>query len=191
MTENSTQLKFPCDCISSVPTCEEPWARVAKDGMFKDGTKEMILNNLSATPQTIAQLAKNMNLAQPTIYKHITELLRHKLIRKDEVADKNYVVERYYRLNFPVVSKEDEKKYESEIQDAATQVLDLLRNAMPAMKEKFEDTEAAKDGWKFEEFAQFLFHSIQRKVRNDLEQEKILARELNGADLDFIVWASE
>lgn len=191
MENKSKQLKFPCDCISSVVTCEEPWARVAKDGMFKDGARETILNKLNETPQTIAQLSKSINLAQPTVYKHVNELLRHKLIRKDEIASKNYVVERYYRLNFPVILKEDEKQFIKATDEIAKNIATLVKKKLPAMAKKYDKTATKQDGWNFEEFSQYLYHSIQRKARKQLENEGILQDKLKDADLDFILWANE
>lgn len=185
------QLKFPCDCISSTPTCDEPWARVAKEGMFKDGTKEVLLNKLHQTPQTIAQLSKTTGLAQPTVYRHVNELLQSGLIRRDEVADKSYVVERYYRLNFPVVAKEDSRKFSEEVEVLSANIQQLIRRQLPGLKEKYRDSKAAEEGWTFEEFAQYLVHLACRNARQQLEREGELADQLNSSNLDFLLWATE
>jgi len=148
MSSPDNQLKFPCDCISSTPACEEPWAKVAKEGMFKDGAKENILNKLSNAPQTIAQLAKSAELAQPTVHRHINELVRHGLIKQTEIDSKNYVVERYYKLNFPVISKNDEQKYIEDINELSNEIAALMKKKIPDLKKKFFETEAISEGWK-------------------------------------------
>ncbi len=187
----SHRIKFPCDCISATNACEEPWARVAKDGMFKDGTKEDLLNILKDEPRTIAQLAKEMDLSQPTIFRHISDLARHRLVREVSPDKKGYEFERYYKPNFPIVSREDQALFAPELESMAEQLAHTLRTHLPRLKKRFTESAAAREGWAFDEMAQYLVHAAQRSARTQLEEEGSLARELHSNGLDFTFWGIE
>ena len=184
-------LSFPCDCLSADPRCEESWVRVAKRGMFKDGTKEEILNGLQKSPQTIAQYAKNHNLSQPTVHRHLSDLLRHGLIREAETLEKGYAVEKYYEPNFPVIIKEDQALFEEGILALARELAETIIRFLPDLEMTFKRSSAARKGWAFDELAQCLVFKAQREARKKLERENILATELKNAGLDFMFWAAE
>ena len=183
-------LSFPCDCLSANPRCEESWVRVAKRGMFKDGTKEEILNGLQESPQTIAQYAKNHDLSQPTVHRHMSDLLRHGLIREAETPEKGYAVEKYYEPNFPVITREDQSLFEEGILALARELAQTISRFLPELEVTFNRSNAARKGWGFEEIAQYLVFTAQREARNKLERENILATELKNAGLDFMFWAA-
>lgn len=184
-------MKFPCDCISSTPACEEPWARVAKEGMFKDGTREEILNLLHEKPRTIAQLAKSTKLAQPTIFRHVGDLVQCGLLKEFDPDERDYVVERYYKPNFPVVTQSDQQLFEKDVARLAEEVADLLSRSLPALREQFESSAASKEHWTFEEFAHYLIHRIQREARQQLEAKGVLATTVSDSKRDFVFWAKE
>jgi len=184
-------LTFPCDCLSGNPRCEESWVRVAKGGMFKDGTKEQILNELHRSPQTIAQYAKNHDLSQPTVHRHLSDLLKHGLIREVETSEKDYVAEKYYQPNFPVITRDDQAQFEEGILALAKELAGTITRSLPHLKKTFERSDASRKGWKFEEIAQYLVFTAQRAARKKLEAENILATELKSAGLDYLFWATE
>ena len=190
-TFGKTSLKFPCDCISSTTVCEEPWVRVAKEGMFKNGTKEGILNQLHEKPMTIAQLAKLAKLAQPTVLRHLYDLVNNGLVKECDPNEKDYVVERYYKPNFPVVTQKDQKLYNDAINEISREVAKLAGKRLSQLEERFKETNASQDGWQFKEFAQYLFHSISRNARQLLKKKGLLADRLEKAGIDFIFWAQE
>jgi DNA-binding transcriptional ArsR family regulator len=159
--------------------------------MFKDGTKEEILNELHRSPQTIAQYAKNHDLSQPTVHRHMSGLLRHGLIREAETSEKGYVAERYYQPNFPVITKDDQALFEESILALARELAGTITRSLPHLKEAFERSDATRKGWKFEEIAQYLVFTAQREARKKLEAENILATQLKSAGLDFLFWATE
>ncbi len=190
-TREKGRVKFPCDCISSTPACEEPWARVAKEAMFKDGTREEILNLVHDKPRTIAQLAKVTRLAQPTIFRHVNDLVKFGLLREFDPDEKDYVVERYYKPNFPVVSRKDQKAFDDQIIAISRELADSIERYLPALKVQFGGTDAAKEGWQFGEIAQYLLHRIQREVRNRLEDKGAVAKTPADRERGFIFWAKE
>lgn len=191
MEENIKTLKYPCDCVSSNPACEEPWARVAKEGMFKDGSKELVLNILHKEPKTIKQLADVMDLSQPTVHRHISELLNSGLIKEVESGDKEYVMERYYSPNFPVITAHDREIYKGLLNETAGGLADMLSQKMQDLEQLYSQTDASKSGWIYQEFSQFLYHMIQRKTRTLLSERGLLSNTLNKNGLDFIFWAEE
>ena len=103
-------LQFACDCVSRLhDTIRDPWSYISRAGLISSETKEIILNKTYRQPKTVTQLAKEIGLSQPAIYKHVQELLASDLLREADLseAEKTYRVEKYYEPNFPVLLKED------------------------------------------------------------------------------------
>src|SRR6185503_14903769 len=96
-------LCFPCECVSAMSGYSDPWAGVAQKKLLPNGTKEGILNLVAKEPKTIAQLAKKLGLSQPTVYRHIGEMMASELLRESEEWERKYPAERYYEPNFPVI----------------------------------------------------------------------------------------
>ncbi len=190
-TSTEHRMKFPCDCISSTTACEEPWARVAKEGMFKDGTREEILNLLHEKPRTIAQIAKVLKLAQPTIFRHVGDLVKYGLLREFDPDERDYVVERYYKPNFPVISANDQRRYQRAVKSLSAEVAKSIAGALPDLQAQFPGSDAEKEGWTFEEFAQYLVHDVTREARKILEEKGLLASSVESAKRDFVFWARE
>src|SRR5947207_7817907 len=78
------ELHFPCECVSEISGYSDPWAGVAQNKLLPNGTKERILDLLANRPKTVAQLAKELNLAQPTVLRHISEMMASELLRESE-----------------------------------------------------------------------------------------------------------
>ncbi len=190
-TQERVRMKFPCDCISSTPSCEEPWARVAKEGMFKDGTREDILNLLNEKSRTIAQLAKATKLAQPTIFRHVSDLVNYGLLKEFDPDEKDYVVERYYKPNFPVISRDDQRLFQDQIAEISSEVSTIFEQHLPELERQFAGTSLSKDGWSFGEIAHYLLHCVQRDVRTRLEDKGIIAKTPPEGQRGFIFWAKE
>ncbi|HEY0375629.1 MAG TPA: winged helix-turn-helix domain-containing protein [Pyrinomonadaceae bacterium] len=72
-------LRFPCECVSSRRGgYSEPWAAVAKHKLLPDGTKEEILNLVAREPKTISQLAEALGLSAPSVFAHVSDMLKSK-----------------------------------------------------------------------------------------------------------------
>src|SRR4051794_4085677 len=119
-------LRFACSCASATTPPADPWAPLVQQGKLRDGTKERILNALHDPHCTIAHLAERLDLSQPTIHRHITDLLASELIREEPVPpdERAWAVERYYRPNFPVIAATDRA--------AVAALLDTLADAFAA-----------------------------------------------------------
>src|SRR5215211_3144206 len=99
--KNFNELYFPCECISArEENYSDPWAGVAKNKLIVNGTKEQILNLVAKQPRTISQLAKELNIAPPTVHTHINEMVVSELLRDSEEWEKLHPKERYYEPNF-------------------------------------------------------------------------------------------
>ena len=190
-TVSRSPLRFPCDCLSSDAGCAESWARVAKEGMFKNGSREKMLNLLHSRPRTIAQLAAAARLSQPTVFRHLKHLLKCGLVRELQQEGKNYSFERYYVPNFPVVSRGDRIVFEKDIAALARSVAEVIEKGLRSSEIRFGATDLHREGWAYGVFANYLFHEVQRKARLALEDKGIITTKMKKADLDFIFWAQQ
>ena len=80
--DNLEGLRFACECVSA--RCDgysDPWAAIAKNKLIMDGTKEEILNLVSKEPQTISQLAKELDLKPASVHTHINQMTTSELLR--------------------------------------------------------------------------------------------------------------
>lgn len=186
-------LFFPCDCISACPeNYSDPWAAIAKNRLIVDGTKEKIINLVARQPRTISQLAKELNMAAPSVHTHIAELLGSELVRDSEEWEKLHSKERYYEPNFPVVWEEDRAKFKVICDELSERVAELFEQAVPRFEDVFEGTEMADDGWKAVDLTQYLYACIQRGARKRLEERGILnIAETRENGVEWVFWAEE
>ena len=194
MTEKDErrELRFACECVSSCGGYSDPWSAIAQRRLLPDGTKEQIVNLLAREPKTIAQLAKELSLAQPSVYTHISDMLSSELLRESEEWEKKYPTERYYEPNFPVVKREARAAFDALCQGMAEQVAALFEKKCRQMESAFGETELAAHGWEFPDIAHYLSASVQRGAREMLEARGTLPRRRpheNGAE--WVFWAEE
>ena len=186
-------LYFPCECVSSrTENYSDPWAGIAKNKLIMNGTKEQILNIVAREPRTISQIARELNIAPPSVHAHIGELLNSELLRDSEVTEKLHSKERYYEPNFPVLWADDR----SEFQEICAEMCDSIAAVFEAAKPRFEDafkrTSLDQKGWTFADVTQYLYACIQRGARQRLEERGSLqsaAEHQNG--VDWVFWAEE
>lgn len=189
---NYKGLQFACDCVSAYGEYSDPWASIAKNKLLPNGTKEDILNSVSKQPKTIAQLAKGLDLSQPTIHRHINELMASELLRESEEWERRYPSERYYEPNFPVVKAEERAEFEAICQEIAERVAHLFEKRRKQLEGAFDKTDLAKRGWTFADITQYLYASVQRSAREILEERGALPqREKHKNGAEWIFWAEE
>jgi len=185
-------LLFACECVSAQEGYSDPWATISQKKLLPDGTKESILNSLAREPKTVAQLAKELDLSQPSIHRHIGEMVASELLRESEEWERRYPTERYYEANFPIVKADERAEFESTCQEMAERVADLFEKRRKELEKAFNKTELAGRGWAFADVAQYLYASMQRGARELLEQRGTLqqrAKHRNGAE--WLFWAEE
>jgi len=185
-------LRFACDCVSSQSGYGDPWASISQKKLLPDGTKESIINSVGKEPKTIAQLAKELDLSQPSIHRHIGEMMASELLRESEEWERKYPTERYYEPNFPVVRADERAEFEATCQEMAERVADLFEKRRKQLESAFNKTDLANRGWMFADIAQYLYASVQRGARELLEQRGTLPpREKHRNGVDWIFWAEE
>ena len=186
-------LQFACECVSARRTgYSDPWANVAKKKLLPDGTKEEILNLVAREPKTISQLAESLKLAPPSIYTHISDMVKSELLRESEEWEKKYPTERYYEPNFPIVQADDRAEFEKACREVSARVGDIFEKALPQFERAFKKTTLAERGWGFADVTQYLYACVQRGARQLLEERGTLPPcEEHKNGVEWLFWAEE
>lgn len=186
-------LRFPCECVSAARGgYSDPWAEVTKNKLLPNGTKEQIVNLVAQEPRTISQLATALNLAAPSVYTHITELMKSELLRESEEWEKQYPTERYYEPNFPVFKAKECAEFKALCEEMSEQIVALFESNRSRMERAFRRTSLPKQGWELTDITQCLYANMQRAARAELEQRGTLtARQEHANGAQWIFWAED
>jgi DNA-binding transcriptional ArsR family regulator len=185
-------LYFPCECVSAMSGYSDPWAGISQNKLLPDGTKEGILNLVAKEPKTIAQLAKKLGFSQPTIYRHISEMMASELLRESEEWERKYPAERYYEPNFPVIRADEHVEFEPLCREMADRMADLFEKRRKQLESAFDKTALTERGWTFSDITQYLYARVQREARQLLEQRGILPlSEKHQNGVEWIFWGEE
>ena len=185
-------LQFSCECVSRISGYSDPWAGVAQKKLLPNGTKERVLNLVADKPKTVAQLAKELDLAQPTVLRHVSEMMTSELLRESLEWERKFPAERYYEPNFPIIKVAESVEFEPLCQDMAEAIADLFEKKRNKLEAAFNKTALPERGWTFSHIAQYLFARAQRGARQTLEQREILLpSEQHANGVEWIFWAEE
>jgi DNA-binding transcriptional ArsR family regulator len=185
-------LRFACECVSANSGYSDPWAAVAQNKLLPDGTKEQIINVLARAPKTIAQLAKELSLSQPSIHTHINEMMTSELLRESAEWEKKYTTERYYEPNFPVVKSDERAEFETLCREMAESMAELFTEKKQQMERAFARTNLAARGWEFSDLTHYLYASVQRSARELLEERGLLPTRVEHQNgVAWVFWAEE
>jgi DNA-binding transcriptional ArsR family regulator len=188
-------LQFACDCVSHLnQPIRDPWSYVSRAGLISNETKEIILNKTYREPKTVTQLAKEIGLSQPTIYKHVKELLASDMMREAHLpdAEKSYRVERYYEPNFPVLLEKDVDQLEPACRKIAERIAEIFWEHKDELEEAFAGTSLEERGYSLENILDFLYSKIRRLGREVLDEQGFfpeLPRHQDGSR--WVYWAEE
>jgi len=186
------ELQYACECVSARAGYGDPWAGVARGKLLSNGTKEAILNCVAEGPKTIAQIAKQLDLSQPSIHRHVTEMIASEMLRESREWERKYPSERYYEPNFPVVRANERAEFEAVCQEMARRVADLFEKRLGRLESAFDKTDLANRGWAFADITHYLYATVQRGAREALEQRGTLPpREKHNKGAEWIVGAEE
>ena len=193
MSDSDTQaLEFACECVSARSGYSDPWSPVAQKKLLPDGTKEQILNSVAREPKTIAQLAKELGISQPSVHAHVGDMTASELLRESEEWEKKYPTERYYEPNFPVVRGGDRAAFEPLCQELAERVAALFEESRPRLERAFDASTLPDGGWEFSDVAQYLYAAVQRGARQILEERGTLPpRRQHRNGVAWLFWAEE
>jgi DNA-binding transcriptional ArsR family regulator len=188
-------LQFACDCVSHLhqPT-RDPWSYVSRAGLISSETKEIILNKTYREPKTVTQLAKEIGLSQPAIYKHVKELLASDMLREAHLpdAEKTYRVEKYYEPKFPVLLEEDVAQLEPVCRKIAQRIAAIYWEHRDELQEAFTGCSLEQRGYALEDILDFLYSKIRRIGRELLDEQGFfpaLPVHQNGSR--WVYWAEE
>ena len=190
--KNGYALRFPCECVSIQRGYSDPWAGVTQNKLLMDGTKERVLNAVARRPKTIAHLAEEFGLSQPTIHAHVNDMLKSELLCESAVRVKKHPAENYYEPNFPVVKAADRAAFEPICQAMAEHIAELFDKQQAQFKLAIEKSSLAGQGCEFSDLAQYFYASVQRGARMLLEERGVLPppkKHKNGAE--WLFWAEE
>ncbi len=188
-------LQFACDCVSHLhQPIRDPWSYVSRAGLISTETKEIILNKTYREPKTVTQLAKEIGLSQPAIYKHVQELLASDLMREAHLPDseKTYRVEKYYEPNFPILLEEDVAQLEPVCQKIAQRIAEVYWEHRDELHEAFTGCSLEKRGYALEDILDYLYSKIRRMGRKVLDDQGFfpeLPAHRDGSR--WVYWAEE
>jgi len=186
------QLKFPCECVSKHRGYSDPWAAIAQNKMLNDGTKERVLNAVARQPKTIAGVAKELALSQPTVHAHVSDMLDSELLRVSPEWEKKHPSENYYQPNFPVIKAGDRTAFDPICEELAARLAELFHARRSELQAAIGRTALAKEGWTYHDLAQYFFATVQRRARTLLEQRGVLPpREKHTDGAEWVFWAEE
>jgi DNA-binding transcriptional ArsR family regulator len=186
-------LHFACACASAAPTAGDPWVAITQQRKLNDGTKELILNAVYRQPRTITQLAQLLDLAPPTVHRHVMDLLASELIREVPVPEdeRRSAVERFYQPNFPIVLSADRAELQPVLDELANGIAEIFRDGQAALARAFARTSLPARGESFETLLHYLFGTAGRIARAQLEVEGVLPPWPEHRDGSRWVWWAE
>ena len=188
-------LQFACDCVSHLhAVIRDPWSYVSRAGLISSETKEIILTKTYRQPKTVTQLAKEIGLSQPAIYKHVKELLASDMMREARLSDaeKTYRVEKYYEPNFPVLLEEDVAQLEPACRKVAQRIAEIHWEHKDELQAAFAGSSLERRGYALEDILDFLYSKIRRLGREVLDEQGFFPELPTHRDGSrWVYWAEE
>jgi predicted ArsR family transcriptional regulator len=188
-------LQFACDCVSHLyQPIRDPWSYVSRAGLISSESKEIILNKTYRQPKTVTQLAKEIGLSQPAIYKHVQELLASDMLREADLPDeeKTYRVEKYYEPKFPVLLQEDVAQLEPTCRKVAQHVAKVYWEHRDEIQEAFAGCSLEARGYRLEDILDYLYSKVRRLGREVLDEQGFFPELPTHRDGSrWVYWAEE
>jgi len=183
-------LRFSCNCINSL---EDPWSYISNSGSLSSETRQIIMNKIYKKPKTITQLAKEIGLSQPAIYKHVADLLREGLLREVEVprSERAFKREKYYSPNFPIVLKLDLEALKPTLVRIVEEVAEIIKQNRERLKMDFARTSLSGGRYSFEDLTFFLYKKITDMTRERFEREGFFPEIPVRNTGKWVFWAEE
>jgi len=188
-------LQFACDCVSHLfQPIRDPWSYVSRAGLISSETKEIVLNKTYREPKTVTQLAKEIGLSQPAIYRHVRELVASDMLREANLPDekKSYRVEKYYEPNFPVLLLEDVAQLEPACRKVAEHMAKIYWEHRDELREAFRGCSLEGCGYGLEDVLDYLYSKIRRLGREILDEQGFFPELPTHRDGSrWVYWAEE
>lgn len=125
---------------------------------------ERLLVALADGPRTVAQLAQQFGLAQPTVLEQVRRARRDGLIAEVEVpeSERRFAGERYYAPAIPVIRQPDREILEAACRGVAEALAGALRVQQAEIVGAFVLTSLYRDGWQLPDLWPYLQETIYR-----------------------------
>lgn len=126
--------------------------------------RERLVAALSDQPKTVAQLATEFGLSQPTMLEQVRRALRDGLIAEVDVApqQRRFPGERYYAPAVPVISQIDRELLETACRPIADHMAGALLQSRADLLAAFSLTHLAQQGWEPDDLWPYLQETIFR-----------------------------
>lgn len=151
--------------------------------------RERLVAALADQPRTVAQLARQFGLSQPSMLEHVRRAVQDGLVVEVQVPDeeRRFPSERYYGPAVPVIRGPDRELLASACRAVADDIAKSVASNLGDMHATFAMTALAGEGWSFDEIWPYMSDTINRLV------EERLASIMRPTDLTArgLAWVEE
>jgi len=133
--------------------------------------RERLVAALAERPRTVAQLAQEFGLAQPTMLDQVRRALRDGLIVEVEVSaeQRRTAGERYYAPTVPVIRQADRELLEPACRAVANELAAALTEQRGDVLAAFAMTHLARDGWEFSDLWPYMQELVFRLTLEQMD----------------------
>ncbi|MDQ3547685.1 MAG: helix-turn-helix domain-containing protein [Chloroflexota bacterium] len=133
--------------------------------------RERLVAALAGRPRTVAQLANDFGLSQPTMLDQVRRALRDGLIVEVEVLpeQRRTAGERYYAPTVPVIRQADRELLEPACRALANEMATALAGQRGDLLAAFAMTHLARDGWEFSDLWPFIQEIVFRLTLEQMD----------------------
>lgn len=134
-------------------------------------TRERLVAALAERPRTVAQLARQVGLAQPTMLEQVRRAIRDGLIVEVDVPmdHRRTAGERFYAPAVPVIRQADKELLEPACRALAIEMATALTEQRGDLLAAFAMTHLARDGWDFPAIWPYIHEMVFRLTIEQLD----------------------
>lgn len=128
--------------------------------------REQLVAALADRPRTVAQLARQFGLSQPSMLERVRRAVRDGLVVEVEIPDeeRRFVAERYYAPAVPVIRGPDRELLAAACRVVAGDIASSMTSNMGDLHAAFAMTALAGDRWSFDDIWPYMLDTINRLV---------------------------
>lgn len=133
--------------------------------------RERLVATLAERPRTVAQVANDFGLSQPTMLEQVRRALRDGLIVEVDVPieQRRTAGERYYAPTVPVIRQADRELLEPACRAIASELAAALTEQRGDLLAAFAMTHLARDGWGFSDLWPFISEMVFRLTLEQMD----------------------
>ena len=133
--------------------------------------RERLVAALAERPRTVAQLALEFDVSQPTMLEQVRRALRDGLVVEVDVPieQRRTAGERYYAPTVPVIRRADRELLEPACRALAGEMAAALTEHRGDLLAAFAMTHLARDGWEFSNVWPFINEMVFRLTTEQMD----------------------